>query len=152
MRIICLLIGACLGLAACGNSDAEQQRADRTGATNESELAPAATSHYGEVAFTTYQSGGFRIVFLSPSKARKTWANMDGGAVSGQYTQRGKEIEVQWDPAASHHGSLSERFSQTGPCALARYERVDRNNQLHDEEPQIYQQKEPRCDAVRLVQ
>jgi hypothetical protein len=149
MRFICLVVIASVWLSACGKSDT----APADNANADSDSKPMQTeANYGEVAFTTYQTDGFRIVFLNPSKARKTWANMDGEAVSGQYTQVGKEIEVQWDPAASHHGSLSERFSQTGPCALARYERVDRNNQLHDEEPQIYQRTKPRCDAVRLVQ
>jgi hypothetical protein len=149
MRFICAVIMTSICLTACGKSDTTPANSD---SSSDAAKPTQSEANYGDVAFTTYQSDGFRIVFLNPSKARKTWANMDGDAVSGQYTQRGNEIEVQWDPAASHHGSLSERFSQTGPCALARYERVDRNNKLHDEEPQIYQRTKPRCDAVRLVQ
>lgn len=114
--------------------------------------APAAASSFGEVAFQTFASKGFRVVFLNDKKARKTWANMGGPAVVGEFTQSGKEIVVQWDPSATHHGSTSERFRQIDPCALARYERVDREGVTHDDQPQIYQRTEPRCDSVRLVQ
>ncbi len=114
--------------------------------------APAAESSFGDVAFQTFESKGFRIVFLNDRKVRKTWANMGGAAVDGEFTQTGKQIAATWDPQATHHGSTSERFVQTGPCALARYERVDRDGVLHDDQPQIYQRSEPRCDAVRIVQ
>lgn len=131
-------------VAACG--DAPEPSA--TGANS----AAQAEAGFSEVAFTTYQSrDGFRLAFLSPSKVRKSWNNMGGDPVIGQYAQVGKQITVTWDQAATHHGSLSEKLMQTGPCSLTRYERVDRKNVAHDDQPQVYQQKEPICDAVRVV-
>jgi hypothetical protein len=57
---------------------------------------------HSEVAFTTYQSrDNFRLAFLSPSKVRKTWANMGGDAVIGQYRQDGKQITITWDAGAT---------------------------------------------------
>src|SRR5687768_15209831 len=84
--------------------------------------AYAANPDFGDVAFATYESerGSRRIVFSNDTKIVKTWKNMSGGPVNGTYKKKGNEIEVQWDPKAEHHGSLSEKFRQTGPCALAR--------------------------------
>lgn len=113
--------------------------------------AYAATPDFGDVAFATYESGNFRVVFANDTKAVKTWRNMSGGPVNGTYKKKGNEIEVQWDPKAEHHGSVSEKFRQTGPCALARYVRVDRKGAAHDDKPQIYQKTKPRCDTVRVI-
>jgi hypothetical protein len=126
-------------------------KATDTPATGEASASQAEPG-FSEVAFTTYQSrDGFRLAFLSPSKVRKSWNNMGGDPVIGQYAQVGKQITVTWDQAATHHGSVSEKLMQTGPCSLTRHERVDRENQVHDDQPQVYQQKEPICDAVRVV-
>jgi hypothetical protein len=107
---------------------------------------------YGSVAFQTYEADGgrYRIQFVSDTHVRKTWRNMNGDPVGGDYTQTGADIAVTYDPAAEHHGSLSERFRQMGPCSLARYERVDRDGVVH-EDPNIFERTEPVCDAVRLV-
>lgn len=112
---------------------------------------PAADPGFGEVAFKTYEGGGTRIVFTTPTKARVTWRNMVGKAVEGTYTQAGKDLEVTWDPAATNIGSKSEKFRQMGPCSMARYERVDRQDKVHDDSPKIYQQTKPRCDTVRVT-
>ncbi len=134
-------------LLGCGKAP-EPSAAGATSANSTTQAEPG----FSEVAFTTYQSrDGFRLAFLSPSKVRKSWNNMGGDPVIGQYAQVGKQITVTWDQAATHHGSLSEKLMQTGPCSLTRYERVDRENQVHDDQPQVYQQKEPICDAVRVV-
>jgi hypothetical protein len=134
-------------VVACGEAT-EPSATDAPGANSTTQAEPG----FGEVAFTTYQTrDGFRLAFLSPSKVRKSWNNMGGDPVIGQYAQVGKQITVTWDQAATHHGSLSEKLMQTGPCSLTRYERVDRENQVHDDQPQVYQQKEPICDAVRVV-
>jgi hypothetical protein len=142
-----ILASALTILLGCGK--APEPSATGTTSANSTNQAEAG---FSEVAFTTYQSrDGFRLAFLSPSKVRKSWNNMGGDPVVGQYAQIGKQITVTWDQAATHHGSLSEKLMQTGPCSLTRYERVDRQNQVHDDQPQVYQQKEPICDAVRVV-
>jgi hypothetical protein len=129
-RLLAILAGALISLPAYG-----------------------ATPDFGDVAFATYESesGGFRVVFSNDTKMVKTWRNMNGGPVSGTYKKKGNEIEVQWDPNATHHGSVSEKFRQTGPCSLARYVRVDRKGVTQDDKPQIYQRTKPRCDTVRIV-
>ncbi len=121
-----------LALSGCGGNDAESEG-------------------FGDVAFTTYQVDRTKIVFTTDSKARKTWANMSGPAIDGSYTKDGNEIEIQWDPKASHHGSTSEKFRQMGPCSLARYERVDMEGVVHDDRPEIYQRAKPVCDTVRVT-
>jgi hypothetical protein len=112
---------------------------------------PASDPGFGEVAFKTFEADGKRIVFNTPTKARITWRNMVGKAVEGTYTQNGKDIEIQWDPAADNIGSKSEKFRQMGPCSMARYERVDKEGKVHDDSPKIYQQTKPRCDTVRIT-
>ncbi len=148
-----LVIGFLGSQFGCGKSpDIGAAAPQTTTAAPAASAQPPTSVGFSEVAFTTCQSrDNFRLVFLSPSKVRKTWGNMGGEPVIGQYSQNGKAINVTWDPAASHHGSLSEKLMQTGPCSLTRYERVDRENQVHDDQPQVYQQKEPLCDAVRVV-
>jgi hypothetical protein len=106
---------------------------------------------FGEIAFKTFQSGGTRIVFTTESKARVTWQNMSGSAVVGTYTHVGRDIEIQWDPAATNYGSRSELFRQMGPCSMARHTRIDPKGAVHDDSPMIYQQKKPRCDTIRLT-
>lgn len=128
-----LAAAAFIGLAACGDK-AETKAAD-----------------FGDVAFATYEAEGFRVVFTNDTKVVKTWRNMSGGPVNGTYKKTGNEIDVQWDAKAEHHGSVSEKFRQTGPCALARYVRIDRKGVKHDESPQIYQKTKPRCDTVRIT-
>jgi|GEM_PF-2358579 len=149
-RFLAVLTLAALCSACSKSTDGAAETAAGTAAPAAT-AAPAENS-FGDVAFQTFESKGFRVVFLNDRKARKTWANMGGAAVAGEFTQTGKQIAVTWDPLATHHGSTSERYVQTGPCALARYERVDRDGVLHDDQPQIYQRTEPRCDAVRIVQ
>ncbi len=139
--VACALIVAML--SGCGGGEPE--------ATTASSPAGAAAG-FGDVAFATYEVDGMRVVFNSDTKASKTWANMSGEAVSGTYTKNGNEIEIQWDPAADNHGSLSEKFRQTGPCALARYVRVDKEGGVHDADPKIFQRSKPLCDTVRLSQ
>jgi hypothetical protein len=139
------LLSMVFALAACGGGGGPAEPAP-TSAT------PASTgAGFGDVAFSTYEAEKFRIVFTTDTKAKKTWANMSGPAVEGTYTKNGNEIVVQWDPAADHHGSLSEKFRQMGPCSLARYERVDRQGVTHDDAPQIYQRTKPLCDTVRIT-
>lgn len=113
--------------------------------------AMAADASFGDVAFTTYEVEGFRVVFTTDSKAVKTWRNMNGAAVNGTYIKKGNDIEVKWDPAASHHGSLSEKFRQMGPCSMARYARVDKKGSVVEGAPQIYQKSKPKCDTVRIT-
>ena len=103
-----------------------------------------------EIAFKTYRSGGTRIVFTTPTKAKVTWKNMSGKAVMGTYTHVGKEIEIIWDPEATNYGNASEKFRQMGPCSMARYERLDKKGVLHDDSPKIYEQYKPKCDTVKL--
>lgn len=92
-------------------------------------------------------------MFTTDTKAKVTWRNMVGGAVTGTYTQAGRSIEVQWDPATTaNYGSKSEKYRQMGPCSLARYERVDHKDATHDDSPLIFQQTKPRCDTVRVTQ
>lgn len=113
--------------------------------------AKSASPSFGDVAFTTYEEGGFRVVFTTESNALKTWRNMGGAAVNGTYVKKGNDIEVKWDPAATHHGSVSEKFRQMGPCSMARFERVDRKGAVITDSPQIYQKTKPKCDTVRLT-
>jgi len=130
-------------LAGCGGSEPEPIAAN----------APSgAAAGFGDVAFSTYEVDRTRVIFNSDTKASKTWANMSGSAVTGTYTKNGNEIEIQWDPNADHHGSLSEKFRQIGPCSLARYVRVDKEGGVHDDDPQIFQRTKPLCDTVRLSQ
>ena len=130
-------------LSACGSSDPEPA----------SGSAPkGAADGFGDVAFATYEVDGTRLIFNSDTKASKTWANMSGSTVAGTYTKAGNEIEIQWDPKADHHGSLSEKFRQMGPCALARYVRVDKEGGVHDDKPQMFQRTKPLCDTVRVTQ
>ncbi|MEO8028854.1 MAG: hypothetical protein ABI823_20405 [Bryobacteraceae bacterium] len=111
----------------------------------------AGAGSFGDVAFSTYEFETFRVVFTTDSKAVKTWRNMSGPPVNGTYVKKGNEIEVAWDPKADHHGSLSEKFRQMGPCSIARYERVDKKGVAIDGSPQVYQRTKPRCDAVRVT-
>ncbi len=127
-------------LAGCGGGD---------GAA-ESAAGPAAAS-FGDVSFTTYSYKRSRLIFTSDSKAKKTWANMAGPPVVGTYTKSGNEIEVQWDPAADHYGSLSEKFRQMGPCSMARYVWVGKDGVAHDDSPQVFERTEPKCDTVRVT-
>jgi len=114
--------------------------------------APPADPGFGEVAFKTFESNGTTVVFTSDVKAKVTWHNMVGGAVSGTYTQSGKNLEITWDLAtATHYGTKSEKFKQMGPCSMARYERTDMKDKVHDNSPEIYQQIAPKCDTVRLT-
>jgi len=137
--LACALVVAIL--AGCGGSEPESTAS-----------APAgAATGFGDVAFSTYEVDRTRVIFNSDTKASKTWANMSGSAVTGTYTKNGNEIEVQWDPNADNHGSLSEKFRQIGPCSLARYVRVDKEGGVHDD-PQIFQRTKPLCDTVRLSQ
>ncbi len=112
--------------------------------------APKETG-FGEIAFKTFQSGGTRLVFTTESKVRVTWQNMSGSAVVGTYTHVGRDIEIQWDPAATNYGSRSELLRQMGPCSMARHTRIDLKGAVHDDSPMIYQQKKPRCDTIRLT-
>jgi hypothetical protein len=109
----------------------------------------APDSGHGTVARSAYEGDGIRVVFATERKAQKTWAQMVGGVVEGFYVERGDEIEVHWDSVAAHHGSLSEKFRQNGPCTLTRYERVDRLGVRQREAPQSYRRSEPACDAAR---
>ena len=113
--------------------------------------AKGGSPNFGDVAFSTYEEGGFRVVFATDSNVVKTWRNMSGAAVNGTYVKKGNDIDVKWDPNATHHGSLSERFRQMGPCSMARYERVDRKGAVITDSPQIYQKTKPKCDTVRLT-
>lgn len=115
--------------------------------------APVASAApgFGDVAFKTYEAGGKRVVFTTDVKAKITWRNMTGSAVTGTYVKTGNDIAVTWDAAADNYGSLSEKFRQMGPCSMARYERVDKKGGVHDDDPVIYQQTKPRCDTVRLT-
>jgi len=82
---------------------------------------------FGDVALSTYEAGGFRIVFTTDTKAVKTWRNMAGDAVNGTYAKSGNEIEVKWDPRAENHGSLSEKSGRRGPAqSLATSESTSR--------------------------
>ncbi|MEP6882472.1 MAG: hypothetical protein ABI866_10795 [Dokdonella sp.] len=128
-------------LAGCGGG-ADQSSANGAG---------AASASFGDVAFTTYSYMRFRLVFISDSKVKKTWANMAGPAVVGSFTKNGNEIEVQWDPKAEHHGSLSEKFRQMGPCSMARYVWVDKKGEVHDDSPQVFERTVPKCDTVRVT-
>jgi len=130
-----------LSLAGCGGGD---DAASGNG-------ADAAAASFGDVAFTTYEHKRNRIIFTSDTKIKKTWANMSGPAVIGSYTKDGNEIEVQWDPAAEHHGSVSEKFRQMGPCSMARYVRVDKEGVVHDDSPRVFEQTEPKCDTLRVT-
>jgi hypothetical protein len=140
-----------LALSACGGGGGGEVAQSAPASTPAPVATPAADPGFGDVAFATYEGEGQRLVFTNSSKVKKTWANMSGDAVAGTYTKNGKEIEVQWDAAAEHHGSLSEKYQQTGPCSLARYERVDREGGVHDD-PIIFERKKPLCDTVRVTQ
>lgn len=127
-------------LSACGGSESPSPAA-----------AGASGSGFGDVAFSTYEGDRSRVVFTTDTAVKKTWANMTGAAVAGTYTKAGNEIEIQWDPNATHHGSLSEKFRQMGPCSLARYVRVDMEGAVHDDNPQVYQRTKPICDTIRVT-
>ena len=127
-----------LALASCG------------GGGDSSSANGAVAASFGDVAFTTYSYKRSRLIFLSDSKAKKTWANMAGAPVIGSYTKKGNEIEVHWDPAAEHYGSLSEKFRQMGPCSMARYVWVNKKGEAHDDSPQVFEQTAPKCDTVRV--
>ena len=117
-----------------------------------SQNADTKSAGFGDIAFATYEVGGFRVVFTTDTKAVKTWRNMAGDAVNGTYTKSGNEIEVKWDPTAANHGSLSEKFRQTGPCSITRYQRVDKQGGVVEGQPQVYQRTKPLCDTVRVTQ
>lgn len=136
------VVALMLTLGACGGGDEPTPGNDGSG---------AAGGGFGDVAFSTYEVDRTRVVFATDTKATKTWANMSGGTVTGTYTKNGNEIEIQWDPAADNHGSLSEKFRQMGPCSLARYVRVDKKGVVHDDDPQIFEKTKPRCDTVRVT-
>jgi hypothetical protein len=111
---------------------------------------PKGSQEFGDVAFSTYTQDRTRLVFTTDSRVQITWANMGGDVVNGTYNKNGNEIQVLWDPAAENYGSLSEKFRQLGPCSMARYERIDRQNNKHDD-PLIYQRTKPICDTVRVI-
>ena len=127
-------------LAGCGGG----------GDTTSEKKASAEAASFGDVAFTTYSYKRNRLVFVSDTKAKKTWANMAGPPVAGTYVKKGNEIEVHWDPTADHYGSLSEKFRQMGPCAMARYVWVGKDGVAHDDSPQVFERSEPKCDTVRV--
>ena len=151
------LVVASVLVFGCGESSdkddsktAKQEQEEKAPETTPEKAAPV-DDGFGDVAFHTYQAGKKRIVFLNDTKIKKTWRNMSGAAVKGTYTKAGKEIVVTYDPAAKNHGSLAETFRQTGPCAMARYLRTDREGKVHDDSPLIYQRKKPKCDTVRVT-
>ena len=49
--------------------------------------AKAGSPNFGDVAFTAYEEGGFRVVFASDSTVVKTWRNMNGAAVNGTWAR-----------------------------------------------------------------
>ena len=112
---------------------------------------PPADPGFGDVAFKTFRSGSYSIQFTTKSKVETWWANMAGETVHGTYEQIGAEIVVHWDPKATNNGSSQERFHQMGPCSMARYDRTDRRSGKLVENTLIYQQKQPRCDTIRVV-
>lgn len=145
---LCRILGLSLlslSLAGCGGSDdIQSESASGNGKS-------AAVTGFGDVAFATYSYKRSRLIFTSDTKVKKTWANMAGPPVIGSYTKKGNEIEVQWDPDASHYFSLSETFRQMGPCSMARYVWVDKKNETHDDSPQVFERTQPKCDTVRVI-
>lgn len=123
-----------VALTGCGGDDADK-----------------AANSFGDVAFSTYEYSRTRLIFTNDSSAKRTWANMAGPPVIGTYTKNGNEIEIQWDPAADHLSSASEKYRQVGPCSMARYIWVDKEGVEHDDSPQIYERNQPRCDTVRVT-
>jgi hypothetical protein len=119
-------------------------RRSRGGGGGGGSEAPAEAPAGPSPAYRTFEADGgkYRIVFTSDG-VRKTWSNMSGPAVTGQWRQAGDAVTVDYAPA-EHHGSASETFLVRGECSLLRAERVDKDGRAF-EDPKTYVLDEPQC-------
>jgi hypothetical protein len=159
-----MLVGACERSASFGNVDTAGSGSasvtervapggSAVAAKPTAPVAPVAPADpgFGSVAFKTYRYGGTAVQFTTASKVETWWQNMAGNTVHGTYEQNGAEIVVHWDPKATNNGWSQERYHQMGPCSMARYDGIDRKTGKTKEDTWIYQQREPRCDTVRVA-
>ena len=147
-----VLVGLCA--LACGGVGAAPAPAGGAETTTTKATEAEPSLRYGDVAYKTFEAkrGKYRLVFSTRQTVKKTWSGMSGPAVEGTWASTGQQVEITWDSAATHHGSLSESFEQTGPCSLIRYQRRDRQSGELIEKPMVFEQTQPRCDTVRVMQ
>lgn len=111
-------------------------------------LACGGGSQYGSVELQTYEAGRTRLVFNLGGRVKRTWRNMSGEPVVGEWTQSGEEVEIQW-PGAENYAGVVSKFKQTGPCSLTQYFVELKDGKILDD-PLVFQRTKPVCDTVQV--
>ena len=111
-------------------------------------LACGGGSKFGSVELQTYKAGRSKLVFNMGGRVKRTWANMSGDPVVGEYTQSGEEIEIHWPKVDNFTGRVT-KLKQTGPCAITQYYSEGQDGSV-DDDPRVFERTKPLCDSVQL--
>lgn len=105
-------------------------------------------SKYGSVELQTYQAGRTKLVFNMGGRVKRTWRNMSGEPVVGEWSQSGEEVEIHW-PAVDNFTGKVAKLKQTGPCSLTMFWSEDVEGKIWDD-PQVFERTKPVCDTVQV--